>query len=35
MKLGNESKFAINESSLVLESFKRGRGFSLNLSYTF
>jgi len=35
MELGNNNKFAINEDSLLLESFKRGRGFSLNLSYTF
>lgn len=35
MELGNENRFTINESSLLLESFKRGRGFSLNLSYTF
>ncbi len=35
MELGNENRFTINESSLILESFKRGRGFSLNLSYTF
>lgn len=35
MELGNESRFAINESSLTLESYKRGRGFSLNFSYTF
>jgi outer membrane receptor protein involved in Fe transport len=35
MELGKDNKFIINESSLLLESFKRGRGFSLNLSYTF
>lgn len=35
MELGDESKFTINESSLLLESYKRGTGFSLNLSYTF
>ncbi|MGL5112325.1 MAG: carboxypeptidase-like regulatory domain-containing protein, partial [Flavobacterium sp.] len=35
MELGNNNKFAINEDSLLLESYKRGRGFSLNLSYTF
>jgi outer membrane receptor protein involved in Fe transport len=35
MELGNENRFTINESSLLLESFKRGRGFSLNFSYTF
>lgn len=35
MELGNENRFAINESSLTLESYKRGRGFSLNFSYTF
>jgi outer membrane receptor protein involved in Fe transport len=35
MELGNENRFTINESSLLLESFKRGRGLSLNFSYTF
>ncbi|UFH36512.1 TonB-dependent receptor [Flavobacterium acetivorans] len=35
MELGTENRFTINESSLILENFKRGRGFSLNLSYTF
>ena len=35
MELGNENRFTINENSLLLESFKKGRGFSLNLSYTF
>lgn len=35
MELGDESKFTINESSLLMESYKRGTGFSLNLSYTF
>jgi outer membrane receptor protein involved in Fe transport len=35
MELGNENRFTINENSLLLESFKRGRGFSLNFSYTF
>jgi len=34
-ELGQDNKIAINESSLLLESYKRGRGFSLNLSYTF
>ena len=35
MELGNENRFTINESSLLLESYKRGRGLSLNFSYTF
>lgn len=35
MELGNNNRFAINEDSLLLESYKRGRAFSLNLSYTF
>lgn len=35
LELGEESKFVINESSLLMESYKRGTGFSLNFSYTF
>lgn len=35
MEIGDNSKVTINESSLVTESYKRGRGFSLNMSYTF
>ena len=35
MELGDENKFKINENSLLLESYKRGRGFSLNFAYTF
>lgn len=35
MEIGDNSKVSINESSLVTESYKRGRGFSLNMSYTF
>lgn len=35
MELGNNNRFEINEDSLLLETYKRGTGFSLNLSYTF
>lgn len=35
MELGDNNRFTINESSTVLESYKRGVGYSLNLSYTF
>ncbi len=35
MEIGPDSKVIINEKSLVTESYKKGRGFSLNLSYTF
>lgn len=33
--LGNESKLPIAESSLLLQSFKRGVGFSTSISYSF
>lgn len=35
MEMGDKSKVVINEDSLVVKSFKRGTGFSLNLAYTF
>ncbi len=34
-ELGNNSKIAINEDSLLLKSYKKGVGFSLSLAYTF
>ena len=34
-ELGNNSKYEITESSLVLKEYKKGVGFSLSLSYTF
>ena len=34
-ELGNNSKYEITESSLVLKEYKKGIGFSLSLSYTF
>ena len=34
-ELGNESKINIIEKDLTVRSFKRGTGYSLNLSYTF
>ncbi len=34
-ELGDNSKISIDESSLLLESYKRGVGFSTSLSYTF
>lgn len=34
-ELGEESKISIDENSLLLQSFKRGIGFSTSLSYTF
>lgn len=34
-ELGNESKIDIVESSLLLQSYKRGVGFSTSVSYTF
>ncbi|HRG18542.1 MAG TPA: TonB-dependent receptor [Flavobacterium lutivivi] len=34
-ELGEESKISINETSLLLESYKRGVGFSTSVSYTF
>ncbi|NNT70761.1 TonB-dependent receptor [Flavobacterium sp. IMCC34852] len=33
--LGDNSEISINESSLLLESYKKGVGFSTSLSYTF
>ena len=35
IKLGEESKINITESDLTVKSYKRGTGFSFNLSYTF
>lgn len=35
IELGAESDLKINEESLLMENYKRGTGFSLNLSYTF
>lgn len=35
LELGNNSKETINETSKVLESYKRGVGLSLSVSYTF
>ncbi|HLF50731.1 TonB-dependent receptor [Flavobacterium sp.] len=35
LELGKESSQPITESSLVLKEYKKGVGFSLNLSYTF
>ncbi len=35
MELGDNNRFEIIESSTVLENYKRGVGYSLNLSYTF
>lgn len=34
-ELGDKSEISIDESSLLLESYKRGVGFSTSLSYTF
>ncbi|HQW68410.1 MAG TPA: TonB-dependent receptor [Flavobacterium sp.] len=34
-EMGEDSKLTIDESSLLLESYKRGVGFSTSLSYTF
>lgn len=34
-ELGNESQIPIDEPSLLLQSYKRGVGFSTSLSYTF
>jgi len=34
-ELGEDSKISIDESSLLLESYKRGVGFSTSVSYTF
>jgi outer membrane receptor protein involved in Fe transport len=35
MQLGDQNKFKINEDSLILENYRRGTGFALNLAYTF
>ncbi|WP_428224104.1 TonB-dependent receptor domain-containing protein [Flavobacterium sp.] len=35
VELGKNSRNTINESSLLMESYKRGTGFNLNVSYTF
>lgn len=35
LELGNNSRIPVIETSKVMESFKRGTGISLNLSYTF
>ncbi len=35
MELGTKSRTTINEADLVVKSFKRGIGFSYNLTYTF
>jgi outer membrane receptor protein involved in Fe transport len=35
LELGNNSSIPVIEASKVMESFKRGTGISLNLSYTF
>jgi hypothetical protein len=35
LELGKKSTIPVIESSKVMESFKRGTGISLNLSYTF
>ncbi|WP_136667381.1 TonB-dependent receptor [Flavobacterium sp. H122] len=35
VELGNESTNTINESSLLMESYKRGTGFNLNITYNF
>lgn len=35
IELGKNSSTTINENSLLMESYKKGRGFNLNVSYTF
>jgi len=35
LEFGNEGKYKINRSSTIKDSYKKGVGFSLNLSYTF
>ena len=34
-ELGEDSKISIDESSLLLQSYKKGVGFSTSVSYTF
>lgn len=35
IELGDKSSTPINESSLLMESYKKGRGFNVNIAYTF